>query len=245
MRDLGITVTCGNNIPPTPRVEDVLDQMVIDEFSTFTSTVNVDCTILLAFVSDMSNAEVSEESWFNYMIKKQLEQETKERLLPSYLWPATRGRKLVCTREAAKRMQEIVDEIGTESEKARARILLGDGEGRSREGLIRDFQALSVYKVPPDWELPIAIVEFDEAITKKLPPVAAAVEPRLTDINKSIFLYGWAMGITTVSSNKVTAKLIQNLIWDNRADGDDAEGPHIWLSPQSRSLVAKERDRKL
>lgn len=243
IRSLGITVTCANDLSPPPGIDEVLEKMVINEFSTFTDILNIDCTILLALVSDISHSQVVEAPWFNAAIRRQLEMEAKEQLLPSVLWPGLKGRRLVCTSEAATRMREIVDFIGTETEQARSRILMGDDRAKSGDELVRDIQVLSEHQVPSDWRLPISIVDFGEAIFSKLPPVAAAVAPQLTDINKSIFLYGWAEGITTVSSNRTVAKLIENIIGENHTD-DEKVGPDIWVSPTSRSLVAKEKERR-
>jgi hypothetical protein len=148
IRALGVIVTCSKNIPSPPNIEDALDKIVIDEFSTFTNTLNIDCTILLALVSDISHSQVVEAPWFNAAVRRQLEMEAKEKLLPFILWPAIRGRRLVCTREAAKRMREIVDNIGTESERARTRILMGDDKSKLQVDLIRDFQAFSEHQLP-------------------------------------------------------------------------------------------------
>ena len=240
---LGVIVICANDLPSPSPVEDVLDEMVVDEFADFTDTLNIDCTILLAMVSDISHSQVVELPWFNSAIRRQIEMEAKEQLLPLTLWPAMRGRELVCTKEAANRMRELVDTIGTETERARTRLFMGDDKSKSQNELIQDFQSLSEHQVPPDWQLPISVVEYHKSCLEKLPPVAAMVESRLTDINKSIFLYGWSAGTTTISSNKTAAKLIDSII-EESGTSQDEEGPHIWICPTSRSLVAKEKERK-
>ena len=241
--ELGVTVACANDLPLPQPVDDVLNEMVVDEFAGFSDTLNIDCTILLAIVSDISHSQVVQLPWFNSAIKRQLEMEAKEQLLPSTLWPAMGGRRLVCTKEAAKRMREIVDTIGTETERARTRVLMGDDKSKSQRELVQDFKSFSEHQPPADWQLPISVVEYDESRLTKLPPTATVAESRLTDINKSIFLYGWAAGITTISSNRTAAKLIDSIIEESDED-EDQRGPHIWISPTSRSLVAKEKDRK-
>jgi len=241
--ELGVIVICANDLPSPSPVDDVLDEMVVDEFADFSDTLNIDCTILLAIVSDISHSQVVELPWFNSAIKRQLEMEVKEQLLPSALWPAMRGRRLVCTKEAANRMRELVDMIGSETEHARTQLFMGDDKSKSQNELIHDFQSLSEHQVPPDWQLPISVVEYQQSWLEKLPPAAAVVESRLTDINKSIFLYGWAAGITTISSNRTAAKLIDSII-EESSTSEDETGPHIWISPASRSLVAKEKERK-
>ncbi len=65
----------------------------------------------------------------------------------------------------------------------------------------------------------------------------------LRGVNPSIFLFGWWSGYTTVSSNRTIAKDIENAVEGNRI-GDEI-GPHIWLTPSSRSLVGKEKERRV
>lgn len=236
VRALGIMVMCGNDIPRPPQIDEALGHMVIDEFSTFTDTLNIDCS-LLALVSDLSFSRVIEPSRLKKWWKEQ-QIEEKERLLPTLLWPAMGSRKLVCTRESAAWMRELVDMIGTETERARMRLLFSEDTSKSRQELIADFQRYSDHEVPSDWQLPIMIIDFDQSLKRKLPRVVAAVEAELTDHNRSVFLYGWATGITTLSSNKVVARLIEKIIWEHNRHGGDVDGPHVWLS-RSRSLVAK------
>jgi len=92
--------------------------------------------------------------------------EKEDRVLPNNVWPACGSRKLVCTREAAIRMREILDTIGTETEKRRGDYLLEvpDSYGWSQEQRIKAFQELSHYCVPLDWQLPITIVDAETAV---------------------------------------------------------------------------------
>lgn len=52
---------------------------------------------------------------------------------------------------------------------------------------------------------------------QKLPPIARAVAAELSGINQSVFLFGWEAGITTVSSNRTVAKLIEGIIGEENA----------------------------
>lgn len=147
-RSIGVKLICAAAIPQPPDIQEALDRMVVEQFSTFTDTLNIDCTILLALVSDISHSQVTEAPWFNVAIRRQLDMEAKEKLLPLVLWPGMKGRRLVCTRDAAKRMREIVDTIGTETEQARTRILMGDDKTKSGGDLIHDFQVFSEHQIP-------------------------------------------------------------------------------------------------
>jgi hypothetical protein len=87
-----------------------------------------------------------------------------------------------------------------------------------------------------------------DAITANLPAVATTVADELSmspsgHLNKSIFLYGWAEGLTTLSANRGRAKQIENIINEHGLKDGEA-GPHIWLCGESRSLIAKHGRRR-
>ncbi|KAM0698288.1 hypothetical protein Q7P36_001754 [Cladosporium allicinum] len=240
-RAAGVVVWCAGDMPPAPQISEAIQLMVPDPFSAFTETLNIDCTILLAIVSEFSHAKVSKEPWFHVALKRQVEIEDNENLLPSLLYPAMGDRKLTCTKEAAKRMREIVATIGTASEKARTAILMGDDESRSQEQLIEEMQQWSAYEVPTSWQLPIRVADQDEnGCQANLPVEAAHVIREHTDINKSVFLYGWAAGITTVTSNRTVVKQMEGEL-EQYIDLSDDVWPKIWLCPTARSLVGREK----
>jgi hypothetical protein len=247
IRDLGVIVQTSEEVPSQyPPLSLVVERMALDRFESFSEVLNIDCTILLAFASDLSHGRVESEDWHLKAISRQIEMESEDQLLPSNLWPACVGREMVCTREAAIRMQEIVEIIGTDTEKKRVALLLDTNTEvkLTREVRLQEFQKLSDYTVPLDWALPIKVVEIDiPSITSRLPPVAAKVAENLTAINQSVFLYGWASGRTTISSNGTVAKDIESTIEANRVD-EETLGPDIWLSASSRSLVGKEKERR-
>ena len=216
-----------------------------------TDTLNIDCTILLALVSDLSHtANHPILPGYNMAITRQIELETREHLLPSSLWPAMAHKDLVCTQEAATRMMEIVDTIGMPKERLRAELLLVNGtEKRDGEELRSAFARYSDHSIPSTWRLPIRVVpsmtgisDIREAIeTGSLPHVAEQVAEKLTDINRSVFMYGWMQGLTTVSSNRTVAKEIENMV---EKVGKGVMGPEIWLREPARSLLGKEKERR-
>ena len=216
-----------------------------------TDTLNIDCTILLALVSDLSHtANHPILPGYNMAITRQIELETREHLLPSSLWPAMEHKDLVCTQEAATRMMEIVDTIGMPKERSRADLLLVSGaEERDGEELRTAFAKYSDHSIPSTWRLPIRVVPSMTAISDirqaigdgSLPHVAEQVAEQLTDINRSVFMYGWMQGLTTVSSNRTVAKEIENIV---EKVGGGAMGPEIWLREPARSLLGKEKERR-
>ena len=256
IRSTGAAVDLGDqNLAAESLKESVFPRLLPSLHPPLTDTLNIDCTILLALVSDLSHtANHPILPNYNSAITRQIELETREHLLPTSLWPAMAGKDLVCTHEAATRMKEIVDTIGMPNERARTALLLDDGSSpRSRsssEALREAFSAYSDYAIPPTWNLPIRIVQsavsdhdIRHAITneKILPPVALQVAGQLTDINRSVFMYGWMRRMTTVSSNRTVAKQVEDLIVK---EGQGAVGPEIWLREPARSLLGKEKERR-
>lgn len=252
IRATGATVQCASDLPPHPApngpatqadLPATFSRLLPHPFAHFTPTLNIDCTILLALVSDLSHQPIAPEPWFHKAITRQIELEAREHLLPRRLYPALGGRGLVCTTEAARRMREIVDGIGTEAEKARTAVVMGDG-GVEEEGLRRELGRWSRHGVPGDLRLPIREVGAGME-GRELSPVQRKVAGQLTVINRSVFLYGWKEGITTVSSNRTVARLIESIV-EEEMDAEDAEderGPDVWLCGTARSLVGKEKGR--
>lgn len=239
----GAIVFTGDSINPAP-IEDALSVMAPDPFSTFSSTLNIDCTILLALVSEFSHARVAKEAWFHKGLQRQIEIEGNENLLPALLYPALANRRLVCTREAADRMREIVLTIGTASEKARTDILLSRDGSKSQADLVREMQEWSAYLVPDEWKLPVQIVDEDEDnCMASLSGEAVIVGSNMTSINRSVFMHGWASGKTTITSNRAVVKQIENDL-EKFEDLDQSVWPSIWLCPTARSLVGKEKEKR-
>ncbi|KAL8712102.1 MAG: hypothetical protein Q9220_003536 [cf. Caloplaca sp. 1 TL-2023] len=243
IRSTGASVRLGSS-SPLPDLETSFHNLVLDPFTGLTSTLNIDCTILLALVSDLSHSATTPEPWFHKAISRQLELEEREQLLPSTLWPAMAGRDLICTEEAAKRMLEIVETIGTASERQRTELLLTPLDHpteRDPKELRTAFAELSNYAVPADWNLPIRVVRSETDDISALPPVAQKVKDSLTVINQSVFLYGWASGWTTMSSNRTVVRQIEEIV--EAAEGEQV-GPSVWLCGTARSLVGKEKARR-
>lgn len=235
---------------PAPDLDTLFTNLLSPPYTSFTPTLNTDCTLLLAIISDLSTlrpSSIPPLPGHHSFITRQIEnpKEAAEPLLPTHIWPVMSSRKLLCTSEAAKRMREIVSTIGTDTEKERMRLLVGDHpyDSLSPKELVAEFQKRTEYEVPADWNLPIRVVESQAVIAAAfendgLPPVARKVEERLTPINRSVFLYGWAMGITTLSSNRAVVKMIEGVVEE---EVGEVMGPQMWICGTARSLVGKEK----
>ena len=240
-RRCGAEVYCGEDLDTVPGLAAAMKHMTPDPIKHFSDVLNIDCTILLALVSDFSHAKVPKEPWFHTALQRQVEIEDSENLLPSLLYPALGSHKMVCTKEAAHRMREIVDTIGTPSEKARTAILMGDDSSKPQSDLVNDLQEWSTYPVPIDWQLPIAVIDQNEQNCQNaLPTQAKTASKGMTSINRSVFLYGWAAGQTTITSNRTVVKQIETNL-EKFDDLDESVWPRIWLCPTARSLVGKEK----
>ncbi|KAK6350044.1 hypothetical protein TWF696_006293 [Orbilia brochopaga] len=95
-----------------------------DPTTLITPTAILDCTVLLALVSDLSHDIVVEQPVFHRYILAQVRSEREEPLLPHWMYPALAARRLACTFDAYKRFREIVEIVGSDREKARAEALV-------------------------------------------------------------------------------------------------------------------------
>ena len=246
IRATGAIVHCANDIPPTPPLELVLPQLLIDRSRALSDTLNIDCTILLALVSDISHKPCPILDWYPGEVRAQIQEEAEENLLPTHLYPAILAHPMVTTEEAAEQMSLIVQTLATDAEKARADILLaqGDYEGQPPEDLVQAWMSLSDHPTPPGFKLPIRVVPSNiDTLIEKLPAVATRLSVELGALNRAIFLFGWAERLTTLSANRGRARQIETVINEvGLEEGED--GPHIWLCGESRSLIAKHGRRK-
>lgn len=195
-----------------------------------TSTLNIDCTILLSLISDISHIQkdcllTAQSHRYWKEVLRQIMAEATSPLLRDELYPVLIGRDLVCTAEAVRRMREIAEAMGTDTEKKRADIFFGGGPmaGKSPEQLRLELKAYSAHAVPEGLRLPIKVVNFDldAVLTGSTParhlPVSIAsnvVNHKLclSVINRSVIFYGWDAGIVTVTSNRVVTSQIEHAI---------------------------------
>lgn len=264
IRSHGVVVVCGEDVAAMQTfsesehplaeavsVQDEVRNLLPNRFKRFTPTLNVDCTLLLAIISDLSHSmEIAPSEQYHRAINRQIEIERERPLLTTELWPAMESHELVCTGEAAQRMREIVETIGTETEKQRMTIIMGDQPfaGATSASIVGELQKMSDYQVPSQLDLPIRVVDANAAFASgnkqaNLPPIAQKVEKILSDINTSVFMYGWISEIITITSNRTVVKQIENLIEMHR-DEEDLIGPLIWVCDTARSLIGKEKGRK-
>ena len=244
LRATGAVVQCANELAPAGPLSAVLPGLLVHQPAILSATVNLDCTVLLALVSDISHADCAVLDWYPGEVKAQIREEAESHLLPTQLYPAIAAHPMVCTTAAVQQMALIVGALATPSEAERADVLLGRGAfaASSPADLRLAWGARSRHGVPDAFPLPVREVAgtVDRA---RLPAVAGAVEQELSAHNAAIFFYGWAHGLTTLSSNRACARQMESIISRGRLEDGEA-GPHVWLCSESRSLIAKARRRK-
>jgi hypothetical protein len=246
IRATGASVQCANDIPPTPALKEVLPQLLIDRSRALSHTLNIDCTILLALVSDISHHECPILDWYPGEVRAQIQEEAEENLLPTHLYPAISSHPMVTTQEAVDQMNLIVQTLATDAEKVRADLLLAQGEhtNTSREELVAKWSNISNHTPPEGFQLPIRAVSSNiDDIVARLPSVALRLSDELGALNRAIFLYGWAEGLTTLSANRGRARQIETIL-NEHGLAENEDGPHVWLCGESRSLIAKHGRRK-
>jgi hypothetical protein len=184
--------------------------------------------------------------WYPKEVRMQIKEEENEKLLPTHLYPAIGSHPMVCTQEAADQMNLIVNTLATDAEHLRANLLLGqnDNQNSSPSDLTRAWAELSEHPIPDGFQLPIRVVSSNmPEIMSRLPPIAEKIGEELSPLNKAIFFYGWAEGLTTLSSNRARARQMEHII-NQQGLEDGQAGPHLWLCGESRSLIAKHGRRK-
>lgn len=233
-------------------LEEAMPRMALDPFEGLTDTLNMDCTVLLSLASDLSHAPVNKEIWHKTATKVQIEQERKEPILPTWIYPALAGRRLVCTAKCHEHFRRIVSEIGTDAERVRAALLMGDEDVTSRGTIPAQWREMSEHDVPQTLQFPVEVIDVSEELghlsmddeTPRLSSkrLADKISSQLTPLNSDIFMYGWRTGQTTITSNfNVTRRIIDLLNQHRKEDEQDILGPSIWSRAPSRSLIAKEK----
>jgi hypothetical protein len=243
-RQTGAEVLCSDSLStPTPMLSASLQHtMYPDPRSRFSRVLNVDTSVIVALTSDFSHSAVQKQYWFDRQRIAHCEQETKEHFLPDQVYPLIESRDLVCVREAAETYRHIVDTIGTPTEKARAKLILGGDDisnPRTSQQLVAELRELSIHPIPSTLRLPVSVVDGGkEGRLRELPQQAIDVLESQLNPGRSVFSYGWATGLTTITCNGVATKqLALGLEKFIGLGDDDVTWPSMWACSSSRPLL--------
>ncbi|KND91652.1 hypothetical protein TOPH_03686 [Tolypocladium ophioglossoides CBS 100239] len=234
-----------------PQLAVAIDNLIGDEFEGLTQTLNMDHTILVDLISDLTHLRLQPQPWQADTTRQQIEEELRHGgLMVRTLYPILDGRTLVCTRESAEHFHEVLSTVGTSTERERGRLLVPfDDETRHmpRAAIRARFQSFSVHPVPPSVQIPVSVIDEDwtwpsmeRAVGEgRLPRVALDVARcgNFRSSKLSIYMHGWAAGLVTVTSNKEVRGQIRTWVEANRR-GEDECGPRIWRVDVTRNLLA-------
>ena len=244
IRSTGATVQCNSDAPMHEVLTDAFQRMLPSAHAGISQSINFDCTILLALISDISHTSLNPLPSLHSSVCQQISSESSDNLLPGTIYPVVEGRSLFCASEAAHRMWEILNSLGTASEKERANILFGQGAFShfAPQELQAELGKRSVHPVPSDLRLPINIVaEGVDSSRPPLPTVARKLEKNMSKVNQSVFFLGWQNGWTTMTSNRAAVRTIENILDD--CPTHEWVGPNFWICRTARSLLGKEKAR--
>ena len=218
-----------------------------------TQTLNIDCTILIALISDISHCnprDITIPVHYNGRqagkdIEFQLQTEPLDPLLPSHIYPILCNKKLVCTSRAVAHLRNIVQIMGSPTETKRSNLFLpvGPQDDRKCAELRRELDQLSTHSLPESLQLPIEIVDDEAADNTSGETVVGAeaevrrrlaAHPRLSPLNRSVIFYGWRHSMTTVSLNRDISDWLDRAI-DVTLDEMDIENQAL----EAGSIVAK------
>jgi hypothetical protein len=267
-----ITISCANskfmtsNVPELcaaiPALVGGRELSVGDDCRRLTPVVNLDPTVLTSLVSDLHHGPIplqpqAQQELIAYTQSalhsdddvEESGQVPRNEILAKVLLPALRGRKLVCTKFAAKYFRQLIGAISTSSEEFRASLILPpEGAEKTHNELVAELQKWSNVTIPHDLLLPIEIidditVENVERLvsSKKLPPMALEVARDLSPLNRSIYLYGWANRVTTVTGHRGINRQVQLSVARHWKLGPDDRPPDVWHRLLSGSLFLREK----
>ncbi|KAI1130272.1 hypothetical protein F5Y10DRAFT_236211 [Nemania abortiva] len=242
-RDMGVNIICGDTIaPPPPLSKDLLHEMVPSPRRSITPELNIDTSVLVALASDISQFRVTKQPWFGQSQKDHIDLEVSEPLIPQ-LCSLLGHHTLVCTREAARSLARIVHTMGTASENTRAHLLLTPDESMTRRQRVEEFRALSIHSdsIPSSLQLPIRVVDFEASSNEASdqPDFTTPFQENLEVLaqpGRSVFSYGWAKGLTTVTCNALAVKQLEKKL-EEIPDLPTSAWPSIWAFSSSRPLV--------
>lgn len=244
----------------TPELEEVLDRLVGDELEELTPVINLDHTILIDLISDITHSKLEPQPWQARTTQLQIIEEnaTEGGIMAKALYPILRGRKLICTKEAAEHFHDVLRTVGTTTERQRGHLLIPNpssssplavsaAEAEDAPRLHERFCALSIHPPPSDFQIPISILpeetDFETAVRDgRLPRLALDVARcgGFKSAKLSIYMHGWTEGLVTVTSNKEIRGQIRTWVEANRREGEEAAlGPRIYRFDMTRNLLAK------
>ncbi|KAI1759194.1 hypothetical protein GGR53DRAFT_524055 [Hypoxylon sp. FL1150] len=237
-RQLGVDLLCSDDFSRAPPLsEKLLHRMAPSPKANFSEVLNIDTSLLVALASDFSHTSVSKQAWFSHSHNDHADLENEQPMI-SLVYPILSNHKLVCTGEARDTFLHIADMLATESERARALLMLcHTGIEKSQEQRVQELKLLSIHDVPTCLQLPITVVDMNEngCQDRFTGPIKEKLRSMMNP-GRSVFSYGWASGRTTLTCNSVIIKQLEKDLEQLPTLGD-LPWPSIWAFPTSRPFV--------
>ncbi|OAA72062.1 hypothetical protein LEL_09297 [Akanthomyces lecanii RCEF 1005] len=248
--------TCAFLTRPAPSLADTIRNLVGDSLQVLTDTLNLEHTVLVDLISDLTHLRLAQQPWQSRTTRAQIAEENAhpDGVMAPLLYPLLQGRRLVCTHEAAEHFHEMLTTVGTATERERGRLLVPyyTAERRATASALRTrFNALSERLPPVDVQFPVEILPADEQWDvervrrlvedeQALPPVALDIVRRglLKSSKLSTYMHGWRHDIVTVTSNKEIRAHMKTWVEAGRR-ADDERGPQLYCVEVTRNLLAK------
>ena len=241
--------------PSPPDLSTAIDTLASDDMDLLTSTLNMEHTILVDLISDLTHVRLHPQPWHSRTTREQIAEENSHPhgVMARRLYPLLSNRRLVCTHEAAVHFHDMLTTVGTPSERERGRLVvpLFEPERSSLPDTLRSrFQSMSAHTLPsqvqfpveilpaqPAWDINTVKAAVDEG---KLPAVAwdVACRGRLKSSRFSTVMYGWAERVATLTSNKEIRAHLKTWVEEGRT-ADEETGPQVWCVDITRNLLAK------
>ncbi|GAB1319937.1 hypothetical protein MFIFM68171_10147 [Madurella fahalii] len=278
--DVSIEVSCagssfltGTPPPPEEAVSALVhdrDPLVGDDCGRLTETVNLDPSVLVALVTDLHHGpvplqpapqrEIITKSILDHETDNNHELVSRQDILATIVYPALRGRKLVCTEFAARYFCRLIDAISTYSEEIRAGFILPppsisqsspQADLNSSEILRQKLQEWSKVPVPADLHLPVKIVDdidlrhVDRLVSAgRLPPMAHGVARDLSPLNRSVYCYGWAHRLTTITGHRGIERQIRLSLAQHWTREGNELPPDIWHRHLGGYLIHRDKPKE-
>lgn len=213
----------------SPPPANFIANLLGDPLDDLTETVALEHTVLIDLISDLTHCRLEPQSWQVPTTRAQIEEENSHEggWMAKWLYSSLPGRRLVITKAGAKHLYQILETVGTETEKERATLLVPnpgeertvtDEEARSR------FQALSIHRLPDNLQIPVDVeIEADrlnddriaaEMEADRIPNDNTLLQPSsiLQDNHRATVLSAWRQGHTIVTSNREYKNLVRKWI---------------------------------
>ncbi|KAK0385698.1 hypothetical protein NLU13_6875 [Sarocladium strictum] len=236
-----------------PPPEDFVSRLRGDPLANLTPTLILEHTVLVDLISDLTHCRLEVQPWHASATRTQIEEENgpEGRCMVKWLYPVLSGRRLTITKAASEHLYHILETVGTETERERARLIVpkpGEEQLETEAEVRQRFQSLSVHDFPRDIQLPVEVdaqdwVSLDallEVGEGRIPPAAFRTcnMTLFSEYYRSTIISGWVSGNTVITSNKEINGLVHRCIKSLALPTGQVCGPTIHTLQVARYMLS-------